>query len=296
MRFIDDNIKININGIIFKAYLEESETIHELKEQQLPFAPVTFLNDTMATRLMEKVKLSFNVFSETRAECIDNFNNLKKLINSLKPNYHLIEDQYVPFKDNINGYVSLFFSGLPIHEKVKLHVTSFSYSVNKEIGYIQVPIKEIAKKEASAYYDKGGMKLIPLAYKINIEGKSLLDFDSTIIKHGTRMQVGNQDFDQAYDGVGGDSAYKQKLGGILTGVTGNADAQYSDKTLPLALATAKDMADGGLVNNDGTFADTLWKDGKKVEETAEQKKQRQDRYNDLSSKMKQYKTVEQGGE
>lgn len=183
-----NDIKLLLNNHPFLAYLEDSDIIHEMKEQQLPFAPVSFNNDSMALRVTERVKFTFNVFSNTRYECIRNFVSLTNLINEIKPSYKLVFNQYVPLPTNVSGYFKIKFDGFPgrKRDEITVHLTNFSYNINKDLGFIQVPNKEITLRESvegernEDLYTEGQMKLIPISYKISIEGKVLLPFLDTI--------------------------------------------------------------------------------------------------------------------
>lgn len=189
MRFSDNDIRLLINGLKFKAYLEDSDINHVTKDQALPLAPISFNNDSMATRVNQTAKFTFNVFSETREECVNNFNNLLSIIESIKPLYTIMDDQYVPNSANITGFVTLSFAGMPYKNRnaISLHLTSFNYSINKEIGYIQIGKSELAGGQPK-FYEKSNMKLVPLAYKLSLEGKVLLSFDETVRRSGSRIK------------------------------------------------------------------------------------------------------------
>lgn len=185
MLFQDQDLRLNILNtqsgslLSFKAYLEDSDITYEVKDQQLPFVPTSFTNDSMALRVTEKAKFTFNVFSETRQECVENYINLNKLITSIKPSYSYVFDQISPYLSNVVGYFNINFKGFPDgRDNILLHLNSFSYNINKDLGYIHVPVSEI-NGNIPSYYDSTGMKLIPIGYKISLEGKILLEFDKT---------------------------------------------------------------------------------------------------------------------
>lgn len=190
MIFNDPDLRLNIQNtqsgppLSFKAYLEDSDISYETKDQQLPFVPLSFTNDSMALRVSEKAKFTFNVFSETRSECIQNYRNLNLLLQSIKPSYSYVFDQVAPYISNVTGFFNLNFKGMPDgRDNINLHLTSFSYAINKDLGYVHVPLSEIDGKEGS-FYDSAGMKLIPVGYKISIEGKILLEFNKTANVYG----------------------------------------------------------------------------------------------------------------
>lgn len=315
MRFIDDNIKLIINNLHFKAYLEESETMFETKDQTLPFAPLSFTNDSIATRLTEKARFKFNVFSESRGECIQNFNNLLALIKSVKPSYQIVEDQYVPFTSNVTGFVDLFFSGMPLRDNVKLHLNNFSYNINKDLGYIQVPRAEIANFENASFYEPGQMKLIPLAYSINMEGKVLIPFEQTATVYGQRIKGSSTQMRQILGKVGGDKAYQDAIFSLVKVMTGHSIYEYSSTDAEKVLMLVKAAKDNYLIDvNTGAYLSGRNNDGSKVEDLlikavnnpayegsdeqkedvalqSAQEENRYDRYTSIVNELKGIKTV-----
>lgn len=255
MRFTDDNIKLKINGLSFKAYLEDSDVNHVTKDQQLPFSPVSFVNDSMATRLNETVKFSFNVFSETREECVENYKNLLRLIQSIKPIYYVLNDQYVPSNSNVTGLVTLSFSGMPSRNTVKLHLNNFNYSLNKDIGYIELTNEEIRnpKSENLSFFSKS-MKLVPLAYKINLEGKVLLPFRETIIQIGERQKASGVEYSRMLiEGAGStDPDYIKRITQLYKSISGQDLSTVNPKDMPKVLAAVKKLKDDGLAEENGT--------------------------------------------
>lgn len=294
MRFIDENIRLHINGLRFKAYLENSDVSYETREQQLPFAPVSFVNDTAAIRLLQKAKFTFNVLSEYRSECVQNYKNLLKLIQSIKPSYTIIDEQYVPNKNNINGYVSLTFDGLPLQQKsVKLHVTQFSYEINKEMGYLQIPQNELDNNKNPKKFVNGEPKLIPIAYKIDIEGKILQTFGETANVTGNFYTTPNVSINDVVGNIPDVAStpddYKKKLYDIVEKVTGENIYQYPPNMLKEVLVLAKRMKDNYLVNlDDGTFSDKKWGCGMTpCDENEQEKQRRRDEYNKIRDSMMQ---------
>ncbi len=171
----------------FISYLTDSEISYEMKDQQLPFVPLSFNNDSMATRVMEKAKFAFDVYAETRTNCIENYLNLQHLLNMIKPSYFLKNDQWVPSANNTTGFFKLQFAGMPLidRKEVTLHLTAFNYNINKDTGYISVNRQELSNA-TSPGINTGTLKittsddtLVPVSYKISIEGKVLLPFGET---------------------------------------------------------------------------------------------------------------------
>ena len=169
MRYIDPNIRLTIGNIDFKAYLEDNSETYEIKETTLPFVALNDLNNAIITRVLQKVRFVFNVFSEDRKEAFDNYKHLKQLINTIKPTYYKVNGQYVPSAKNLYGSVYLKFGGMPLTKNgVNIQIYNFTYEVNKEIGYIQMPSGKEGYKD---FYRAGNMELVPLAYKVTIEGR-----------------------------------------------------------------------------------------------------------------------------
>ena len=271
MRFKDENIRLRINGLSFKAFLEDSDINHVTKEQPLPFSPLSFVNDAMATRLNETAKFTFNVFSETREECITNYRSLLALIQSIKPIYYILDDQYVPSNSNVTGLVNLSFLGMPSRNSVDLHLTSFNYSINKEIGYIEIPLSEISNTNNPSFYDQSGMKLVPLAYKISLDGKVLLPFNSTIRKIGERKKASSANINEALikGALSTDKDYIDKLKGLYQKITKQDIVRLNDQEVVSALAKVKQLADEQIISADGNFNTDKFGNGQLTSETGE---------------------------
>ncbi len=178
------NLRILAYGkeLDFISYLTDSDISYEMKDQQLPFAPVSFNNDYMATRVLEKAKFTFDVFSRHRFGCIQNYNNLQTLLGIIKPSYKIMNSQYVPSAANVTGFFKLKFIGMPIldRDEITLHLTSFNYTINKDTGYLELSKDDINNPTEDGGYIANKMKLIPISYKISIEGKVLLPFGDTV--------------------------------------------------------------------------------------------------------------------
>lgn len=152
------------NSYSFPAFLEDSDITYDLKEQPLPFAPVSFTNDSMALRVLEKVKFTFNIFSHNEKECIENWDKFKHLRNIIKPRYVLVNEQLVPKIENVTGFIKIIFNGMPHNRSsIDVHLISFSYLINKDLGFLEK-----------------NKNLIPIGFKISLEGKVLLPLSETI--------------------------------------------------------------------------------------------------------------------
>lgn len=174
--------------VSFKPFLEESSIIFDIETIQSPIVPVFMNNSNTHTRTLQKARFSFNVFPDSRDECILNYKNLKKVLAAIKPVYGADRTQLIPHKSLFNGFISIKFSGLfPGKEKINLKLNSFSYDINQDLGYIQVPYSEILTSggprsfSAKSYNGDRGNKMIPIGYNIKLEGNILQPFSETAI-------------------------------------------------------------------------------------------------------------------
>jgi hypothetical protein len=183
MLITDEKYKLNIISYTptaasssFKAYLEDHSVQYQIIEQQLQYAPLSFVNDKVHMRTTQTVSLKFNVFSENLEEAQGNYNKLHKLVEWVKPTYTYRQGQYIANVQNNTGIIGVKFAGLPkIHsttDELKLHLTTFAFSVNKEMGYI-----ESNYTGSDGNVISGG--LIPIAYTLDIGGRILLEFKET---------------------------------------------------------------------------------------------------------------------
>lgn len=253
MSINDSKTKLKINGLSFKAYLEDSDISYEMKDQQLPFVPTSFVNDTMAIRVMQKAKFSFNVFSETRTECVNNWKNLHTLLVKIRPSYAYVRDQLKASPSNVTGFVNVEFKGLPERNTVTLHLNSFSYAPNKELGYLQVP----ADLTNNKFYKNPEEKFIPIAYKLSLEGKVLLPFGSTANLLNTRESAaGTINLKDMLGKLCGDEAYQQAVFGIAGTLAGIDPLSMTPDALTTVLAKSKELKDRGIVDQNGKFQET----------------------------------------
>lgn len=191
MRFLDQEIRLKITpkgseSLSFKAYLEKSDITYEIQERSLEFVPLNFTNYSIITRTIQNIDLSFDVIAEDRREAIKNYDDLHSLIQALKPQYIASQGQYIPSRNNTFGLLTVNFKGLPKikkngNEELEIHVKQFNYTINKEMGYIQLPYLS-SKEDSKLYslYEQGQMKLVPIGFKINLQGRILLDLEDTI--------------------------------------------------------------------------------------------------------------------
>ena len=257
MEFSNDDIRLKINGLSFKAYLEESEVTYEPKDQSLPFVPTSFRNDSMANRVTEKVKFSFNVFSEDRQECIQNYRYLRNILETIKPQYSYVNDQLTPYASNVTGFINVSFKGMPVYDAMNIHLTSFSYYINKDLGYIQIPNEELpSNSTATPSFSSKNMKLVPIAYKLSIEGKVLLEFDKTARVYGSRTAgTGSVDIAEIINASGGGQVYNQTVYALTEKILKKDPLSLSVEGTKQAILLTKQLKDAYLLDiSTGGFA------------------------------------------
>lgn len=155
---------LKIENIEFtNYYLINSDILYELQQEKIPFTAISMNNDKVPVRLLERLKLEFVIMAENQEQVKDNYNKLKSLLSIIKPKYTNVAEQYFPDKKNFSGLFEITFAGLP-RKKFKLHLTSFSYQFDKELGFVKL---SIGKKK----------KFLPISYTINLEGNLILPID-----------------------------------------------------------------------------------------------------------------------
>lgn len=196
MNISDPKLKLNIISLApgsteptssFKAYLEEHQVSYQIVDQQLQYAPLSFINDKVHMRTNQSISMRFNVFSEDLDEAQRNYSLLHKLVQHIKPVYTYERGQYIADVRNNTGIIAVRFAGLPkIHsttDDLKIHLTSFAFSVNKEMGYIQTDYSGSNNESVSD-------KLVPIAYTLDIAGRILLEFNETArVSGGPRAEA-----------------------------------------------------------------------------------------------------------
>ena len=76
----DINKKLDTSDFLFDAFLETSALDVVFMDQQLPFTPLSFTNDTLSLRNMYKANFVFNVYAESRKQVYDNYLKLQQSI------------------------------------------------------------------------------------------------------------------------------------------------------------------------------------------------------------------------
>lgn len=270
MRFIDDNIRLEIRDQIntaniyrFKSYLEKSDVATEIISQQLPFTPISFRNDSIHLRNLYRVSFIFNVFSEDLNEAIKNYDQLHNLLNTTKPNYSVYNSQYIPDNKNLTGILSIKFKGLPKisnytnkedKDELKIHLTNFSYTPNTDMGYIEIPY-DGNEQERALLNVPGKMRLVPIAYKLTIEGKVLLDFLDTVRGLGERKaSVRNVNLNDIYGSAGITTTEEQtKINNALNRLTGKTLAEIKAEKRQAVLILLKQELSNGNIKADGNL-------------------------------------------
>jgi hypothetical protein len=186
-----------LGNINFKPYVEKAELTFAMEEVQLPYAGPSLPNDKIPIRLVHNLNLGFKVFSENRDEAISNYDKLHRLINAVKPKTTIDEfGRRRPRAENLLGYLKVFFQGLPNVAKVNekdpyvIHVTSFSYTINKDLGYIHLPYNNIDNRKT--FFAEKGMRMVPIGYDVSLVGKLNLDLDSTNQPSGQKETEGGE--------------------------------------------------------------------------------------------------------
>lgn len=217
MRFVDNNIRLIIKdkerykpspqgqseeGIYrFKAYLEKSDVSIKTLDTNLQYAPLNFTNNTQFQKIQYSVDFSFNVFAEDRDEAMDNYDQLHRLLQTAKPSYTFVNNQYLPNADNIFGLISLKFSGLPKLSKrsdeLDIYITNFAYTINKDMGFIEIPYDPEFDELDTAHTTRnnlsgGNNRLLPIAFKIDLSGRVLLSLDESIKSSTAKQKVATQ--------------------------------------------------------------------------------------------------------
>lgn len=169
----------------FSGFLEDSEISYETKDQQLPFAPLSFTNDSIATRIIEKVKFTFIIIGYDHRDCLVNWYSFSLLRKDIRPRYQIINEQYMPNIENLEGLLTIKSKILPRgREKINIHLTNFSYNINKELGMFAWDIKDENKPYSDVANllpdEDNNLAMIPVSFKVQIEGKVLLDIDETL--------------------------------------------------------------------------------------------------------------------
>ncbi len=191
----DINKKLDTSDFLFDAFLETSALDVVFMDQQLPFTPLSFTNDTLSLRNMYKANFVFNVYAENRKQVYDNYLKLQQLLQVIKPEYDVINYQYIPRQINLTGLIGVSFKGIPRivgtkkgdsgdPDNLKLHLTNFAFTTNQDMGFIEAPYDFYENDNNNAfatntYYKNSNMQLLPISYKLSIAGKVLLDFSDT---------------------------------------------------------------------------------------------------------------------
>jgi hypothetical protein len=202
MRFLDkENIglkfykKITNQTIFFKAYLEKNEVQYKIQETVLPALSTGDGFSHLRTRIFNEISLDFNVYSENLEEAAENYEKLHILINFIKPRvaYNSGDGYKYDIQEN-DPRADLFFSfkGMPriLNSKIlerdpstgvydlksnpeldiddiPIQVFNFSYSINKDMGYIEMP-SDVRERLSGKLFSEKGTTLVPISYKVSI--------------------------------------------------------------------------------------------------------------------------------
>jgi hypothetical protein len=160
---IVDNIQSK--PVNFKAYLTDSNVDFKLMDQTMAYAPLSFRNNKIHTRTTISTKLSFDILAESHAEAISNYQNLDFLLEAIKPQYTVINQQYLPDLKNSFGLISLMFRGLkPLEDSKFIYLEQFEYRIIKDMGFITTT----------------DQKLMPIGFSLSIGGRILQEFKENV--------------------------------------------------------------------------------------------------------------------
>lgn len=292
MRFIDDNIRLKIydkekpihnnNKILspnysFRAYLEKSDVQIKTLDTNIQYAPLNFTNNTQFLKVQYQVDFSFNVFAEDREEAIQNYDQLHSLLQTVKPSYKYVNNQYLPNAGNIFGLLSVEFSGLPRlskrSSKLDIYVTNFAYTINKDMGYLQAPYNPYDKNspDRSQLFVTGQNNLIPIAYKLDISGRVLLSLDESIKgTDGTNGAVAAanknvKSYTDILNKLGTDPAYQEQIINIAKTLVGDKLYDLSTSKLESVLKKVKQGKDKYLIGLDGQLSKYVLINGRVIE-------------------------------
>lgn len=292
MRFLDENIRLGIfpealpassdlrkkdpkKGYQFKAYLENSAVETVMVDQQLPFTPLSFVNDSVQLRTMYRVNFVFNVFSETREEAIGNYDDLHDILQIIKPAYYNVNSQYIPFESNLTGLFSLKFKGLPKlskfsgtdgdQDRLRIHLTNFSYVTNNDMGFIEIPY-DGSDADRKKLFVSGKMRLLPISYKLTIAGRVLLNFEDTA-RAAKKTSNSQNDFtiSDIRQKISGDDTFKDFVFSMARNLAANKGKDFttlSQQQMEKLLAECTKAKNDSSYDQNGNKATYYW-DGTK---------------------------------
>lgn len=202
MRFLDkESIGIKFyhqptsETLFFKAYLEKSDIEYKIEEHVLPNLQVGSGYSHLTLRTLNNITVEFNVFSEDLEEAVENYEKLHLLISFMKGDVlYSSVNKSITFdvaKNDPRSKLFFCFKGMPrilnnkILEKdsltgfydetsnpeltiddIPIQIYNFSYTINKEMGYIQTPSNFKDRDSGKLFAES--MSLIPIAYKISL--------------------------------------------------------------------------------------------------------------------------------
>jgi len=174
MRFVDPFIKIHFKHtrtqelIDFKAFLEDVQHNITYEDKPLPYATGYGTNIAVLARAFQNIKINLNVYAEDREECYYNFQKLKWLIKAVQPRKSTVGLTYQVDPTNTTGLIEIKFAGLqPLKEYQKVHIISFGYEINKDLGYILMD----ENADNVVKYKKADIQMYPIGFKISMEAR-----------------------------------------------------------------------------------------------------------------------------
>ena len=290
MNYTDNNINLNIYSEVdvaqgrekqfhFPAYLENSALETSIIEQQMPFAPLSFTNDSIHLRNMYKVNFVFNVFAEDRSQTFKNYDNLLDLMEIIKPKYLVYNSQFIPSQANLTGLISISFKGLPRiskfsgvgndQDRLKIHLTNFNYTPIQDMGFIEVPYDIPDSKtdvggtrqegRENKYYITEKMRLLPIGYKLTIAGKVLLKFQDTVRSPAVSTGTGGTRLDKLLSTLGKDKDYQEKVYNTARLLIGDDKFfKLSEAKIKQFFSKIKDAFDYSIIDTEGKLNEWYW--------------------------------------
>ena len=211
MRFLNsDAIGITIKNrqektqAQFKAYLEKSDVEYKIQEYVMPNSNIGEGRTHEVLKVVYNILLDFNVIAEYEEEAVENYDKLHLLLHYIKPvisskgvhkeitlNPDFVKSNdrlYINFKglpkilnDKIyelkaDGTIDLSSNPDLTQNDIPIQIFGFSYSINKELGYIQMPNSKEERKQGKKY-SSSGVTLFPIGFKISMQCRVVADLE-----------------------------------------------------------------------------------------------------------------------
>jgi hypothetical protein len=248
MRFLDkENIGLKFykkrtkQTLFFKAYLDKNDVQYKIEETVLPSLAVGTGYSHLKTRIFNEMSIEFNVYSENLEEAAENYEKLHLLISFIKPKILRQETGYEYSLLLNDPRTDLFFSfkGMPrilnsrILNKnsdgsydvksnpeldiddIPIQIYNFSYSINKDMGYIQMP-PSYKERAVGKLFSEKGTALVPISYKISFVARVSADIEFfNDIEYNEAYGIRGSPLEEKFVLPAYRNIYKQKLKGVI---------------------------------------------------------------------------------